>query len=128
MAAELEILVVGRAHSGSRLDIEVPAANDTVGRRHAEITIGQNGDCHIVDLGSTNGTSVRESGKWVRITQKTLPVSSAIRLGQFETTLQALLGMRRSAAPRKPPQPPPLPVPAGGRAKPRRNPSTGEVE
>jgi len=124
MAAELEILVVGRAHSGSRLDIELPAAYDTVGRRHAEITVGRSGDFHLVDLGSTNGTSVCESGKWVRIKQRTIARSTPIRLGEFETTLENLLGMRRRASPQKPP---PLPQ-AAAKAKPRRNPATGEVE
>jgi pSer/pThr/pTyr-binding forkhead associated (FHA) protein len=130
MTPNLEILVAGRAHQGSRLDIEIPARHDTVGRRHVEITLGPDGSCHLVDLGSTNGTHVLEGGRWVRGQQKTVAASEPIRLGEFQTTVGELLGFRRVAHPA---QPPPLPVtppapPPLPNAKPRRNPLTGEVE
>jgi hypothetical protein len=133
MAANLEILVVGRAHQGSRLDIEIPSRNDTVGRRHLEITIGTDGTtCHLVDLGSTNGTHVLEGARWVRVKQTTVATSSPIRLGEFQTSVSELLGMRRSARPAQPPplpKPPPVSKPPQIHgAKPRRNPLTGEVE
>jgi hypothetical protein len=40
MASGIEILLAGRSHTGSRLDIEIPPEHDTVGRKHAEITLG----------------------------------------------------------------------------------------
>jgi len=130
MTPNLEILVAGRAHQGSRLDIEIPARHDTVGRRHVEITLGADGSCHLVDLGSTNGTHAMEAGRWIRVQQKTVTTSEPIRLGEFQTTVGELLGFRHAA---RPAQPPPLPVspPAPApiqNAKPRRNPLTGEVE
>lgn len=130
MPANLEILVAGRAHQSSRLDIEIPARHDTVGRRHVEITLGADGSCHLVDIGSTNGTHVLEAGRWIRVQQKTVTASEPIRLGEFQTTVAELLGFRRAA---RPAQPPPLPVPPPTpppipNAKPRRNPHTGEVE
>lgn len=124
MQGNLEVLVVGRANSRSHPDIEVPAAEDTVGRRHAEITVVQGGDCYIVDLGSSNGTFVGEGGKWRRVQQASVALGAPIRLGSYETSVSSLLRLRRE------PTPPPLPVEvqrAPGR-RPRRNPATGEVE
>ncbi len=124
--SNLEILVAGRAHQGSRLDIEIPARHDTVGRRHVEITLGADGSSHLVDLGSSNGTHVLEAGRWIRVQQKTVTASDPIRLGEFQTTVGELLGFRRAA---RPSLPPPLPVlPPIPNSKPRRNPLTGEVE
>jgi hypothetical protein len=126
MTANLEILVVGRTHQGSQLDIEIPSRNDSVGRRHLEITIGDGGACHLVDLGSANGTHVLDGTRWVRVKQTTVGISSPIRLGEFQTSVAELLGMRRPAtAPQPPPISKPPPVPG---AKPRRNPLTGEIE
>jgi pSer/pThr/pTyr-binding forkhead associated (FHA) protein len=131
MPEHLEVLVVGRANAHSQPDIEVPASEDTVGRRHAEITLGANGDCYLVDLGSANGTYVDKGGSWKKIQQSAVTPDTPIRLGTYETTIASLLRLRRRATP--PPLPPeaakaPRPSnPAGGR-RPRRNPLTGEVE
>ncbi len=133
MSSSIVVLVVGRASSQSRADIQIPASEDTVGRRHAEITIGTNGECYIVDLGSSNGTFVNDKGKWKKIQQAAVSSNSPIRLGSFETTISELLNFRTQAAPssRPPPVAPPPRQPAqpapGGR-RPRRNPSTGEIE
>jgi pSer/pThr/pTyr-binding forkhead associated (FHA) protein len=134
MNANFEVLVVGRASSMSGLDIEVPAAEATVGRRHAEITIDSSQRCHIVDLGSTNGTFVRDGRRWKRIKQASLRLDDPLRLGDFTTSvahLMTLRRIRRAPVPTKPPLPEqgrpatPSAKPKGG---PRRNPITGEVE
>jgi pSer/pThr/pTyr-binding forkhead associated (FHA) protein len=122
MASGIEILVAGRSHNGSRLDIEIPPEHDTVGRKHAEITLGTCGECHIVDLGSTNGTHVLQNKKWVRVNQMSIPPDAPIRLGDFETTIAELLRFRRRQS-----VPPPIPKMASP-SKPRRNPATGEIE
>lgn len=122
MQGNLEVLVVGRASSRSHPDIEVPASEDTVGRRHAEITVGA-GDCYIVDLGSSNGTFVGENGKWRRIQQASVALGTPIRLGSYDTTVSTLLRFRRQAT--QPVIVAPQPVKA---RRPRRNPATGEVE
>jgi pSer/pThr/pTyr-binding forkhead associated (FHA) protein len=122
MPSGIEILVVGRTHSGSRLDIEIPAVHDTVGRKHAEITLGAGGECHIVDLGSANGTHVLQNKKWVRVQQKAIFSDDQIRLGDFETSVTELLKFRRRRD-----VPPPIPK-SHTPSKPRRNPATGEIE
>ena len=130
MQGQIEVLVVGRANTRSQPDIEVPASEDTVGRRHAEITVGANGDCYLVDLGSSNGTYLATGGKWKKIQQSAVELNTPIRLGSYETTISALLRFRRQAAP--PPLPSAFvarpPQPQQPARKPRRNPATGEIE
>lgn len=129
MQGQIEVLIVGRANTRSQPDIELAASEDTVGRRHAEITVGANGDCYLVDLGSSNGTCVAENGKWKSVQQVALTSNTPIRLGSYETTISDLLKFRKQAVP------PPLPTAFVARSpqppanrKPRRNPATGEIE
>jgi len=98
MHGQIEVLVVGRSNNRSQSDIELPASEDTVGRRHAEITLGANSECYIVDMGSSNGTFVADNGKWKKIQQSALTLNTPIRLGTFETTISGLLRSRRKAA------------------------------
>ena len=130
MQGQIEVLVVGRANTRSQPDIELPATEDTVGRRHAEITVGANGDCYLVDLGSSNGTFVAENGKWKKVQQTALSSNTPLRLGSYETTISALMRFRRQATP--PPLPSAFvarpPQPQQPARKPRRNPATGEIE
>jgi len=130
MASSIEVLVAGRASSQSQADIQLPASEDTVGRRHAEITIGASGDCYIVDLGSSNGSFVGDKGKWKKIQQAAVSSNTPIRLGSYETTISELLRFRRQASPPPLPVPAPRPPqqPAQANRKPRRNPATGEIE
>jgi pSer/pThr/pTyr-binding forkhead associated (FHA) protein len=134
MNANFEVLLVGRASSMSGLDIEVPAGEATVGRRHAEITIDSARKCHIVDLGSTNGTFVRDGKRWKRIKQASLRLDDPLRLGDFTTSVAHLMTLRRihcAPVPIKPPHPKqarPATAPAKPKSGPRRNPITGEVE
>jgi len=97
MYGQIEVLVVGRSNNRSQSDIELPASEDTVGRHHAEITVGANSECYIVDMGSANGTFVADSGKWKKIQQCALDLNTPIRLGTYETTISSLLRSRRKA-------------------------------
>lgn len=129
MAGTLEVLVVGRANSRSHPDIELPASEDTVGRRHVEITVGADGDCYIVDLASANGTFVTEKGKWRKVQQASVSLDTPIRLGSHETTIALLLRFRRQVVSTPRPAAAVVAKPAAqpGR-RPRRNPMTGEIE
>jgi hypothetical protein len=130
MPEQLEVLVIGRANTRSQPDIELPASEDSVGRRHAEVTLGANGECYLVDLQSSNGTYVAKGGSWKKIQQSAVTPDTPIRLGSYETTISKLLRFRRQASPPIPSPPArehPLPAKQGGR-RPRRNPVTGEIE
>lgn len=134
MNANFQVLLVGRASSTSGLDIEVPAAEATVGRRHVEITIDSAHKCHVVDLGSTNGTFVRDGKRWKRIKQSSLRMDDPLRLGDFTTSVAHLMTLRRicrapvAIKPPLPEQVRPVASPAKPKSGPRRNPITGEVE
>lgn len=133
MTQPLQVLVIGRQSATSNPDIAVPPDQDTVGRSHAELTVSDNGTCYIVDLGSANGTFLKEAGRWKRIKQAALDLGGEIRLGEYRTTPALLLSMRSVRTPprRQTPlqvQPPKPDKPPAHGAKPRRNPLTGEVE
>ncbi len=121
MNPDFQVLSIGRANSATVTDIVLPASEDTIGHRHAEVSIRPDGLCHFLDLNSANGSFIEENGTWQRIRQTTVSLDTPLRLGSFETTAAALLRFRRL-----PPPSPPLPEPPP--AKPRRNPLTGEIE
>jgi pSer/pThr/pTyr-binding forkhead associated (FHA) protein len=135
MSANLKVFVVGRASGANNVDIELPRSEDTVGRRHAEITLGTCGSCHVVDLDSKNGTFVRDKNgaKWRRVGQASLKLGDSIRLGDYVTTVSDLFQFRRAdrriarqPAPDKPVKPPA--TAQKSQSRPRRNPLTGEIE
>ena len=114
------VYIVGRENSASPPDLAVPRSEITVGKRHAELSFLSGGTWRISDLGSKNGTFVRDGDSWKRIAGASIDLELPIRLGEFETTPAALLRLRRASIP-----PPLLSPPA---SRPRRNPHTGEVE
>lgn len=127
MNASFQTFVVGRANSTHLPDIVISASEDTVGRRHAELSVSADGrgDCVLIDLGSRNGTFIQDGASWKKIQQATISLETPIRLGSYQTTATALLLLQQrvpsSAAP------PPLPSTPPSK-KPRRNPLTGEIE
>lgn len=88
----LEIYSVGRENARIPCDIMVPAAEVSVSRPHLEITVTEDGMYYVVDVGSANGTSVLRDGQWHRLTQDYVRENERLRLGTYETTIQALLG------------------------------------
>jgi predicted component of type VI protein secretion system len=137
--------VIGRASSRSDADLLVPSQEDTVGRRHAELTLAEDGSIYLVDLKSLNGTFVAVKNQWKRINQAAVERQQRVRLGEYETTVAELLQLPHRQNPptlrevHSPPLPSPVPRPGGQQPsapvpkkksghRPRRNPSTGEIE
>ena len=129
MIDDLKVFVVGRSSHASDVDIQLPPSEDTVGRRHLEITLGNSGACHIVDLGSRNGTFIRAGRGWKRVSQAAVGFEDAVRIGDYVSTVGQLLALRREKprpAPRQTaPEKPAKPAVA---RSPRRNPLTGVIE
>ena len=93
---------VGRS---AQADIRTPKKHDAVGKVHCEITDLGKGEVRVTDLESTNGTFIREHGRWVEIKgRRTLDADAEIMLGDYCTTPKELL----AAAPQAE-EPPPLP-------------------
>lgn len=114
MRHEPRILIIGRQNSIHPVDIAVDPAEDSVSKRHAQLTIGPSGDLHLADLGSSNGTFLFTRGRWERFTQGPIYPSTKISFGDFETTGAELAreaaGVRMAPIYGGPPLPPPGPV------------------
>ena len=81
-------LLIGRARTA-----DVRLEHPTVSRRHAEATLTRSGRCYLIDCGSSRGTFRRGGdGQWVRHRQGFVDVAAAVRFGELETRLSALLG------------------------------------
>lgn len=123
-----------RLRVGRGEDCEIRLEDDTVSRRHAHIERLADGRLRVTDLGSSNGTWRQESGQWRRFEQAVIEAADDIRFGELRVDLQGLLA-----------EFPPLAVVLGEGAegdivelsdrtaeerleRPRRNPSTGDIE
>jgi pSer/pThr/pTyr-binding forkhead associated (FHA) protein len=131
---KLQVFVVGRRTAGFVPDIAVPSSEDTVGRKHLELTVGPAGSCYLTDLESANGTFVEKQGRWSRVKQASVQLATRIKLGDYQTTPGKLIDMRTHVAPIQPPAKRAVSDSAASRAnslhqgKRRRNPETGEIE
>jgi adenylate cyclase len=92
-------LVLGR---GVASDIAI--YDPTISRRHAELTVTDNG-VHVKDLGSSNGTCI--NGR--RVAAGRLSPNDSVTFGKCVYQLQAVRGPGETSAP-----PPPTGAPAGG--------------
>lgn len=92
MQGEPIILVIGRENPRHRVDIAIPSVHNTVSARHAQISVGPQGDLCLTDLGSANGTFIQDGeGKWVGVGQASIRRETRILLGDYQTTGEALL-------------------------------------
>lgn len=87
----MRTLVVGRQSSSGGVDIAIAPTEDTVGRRHAEITANDDGSYFLRDLGSANGTFTHDNGRWNRVTSSRVSPQQQIRLGDYITSISQLL-------------------------------------
>ena len=79
-------LTVGRSP-----DSDVRIHDETVSRRHAELTVTKTGRYYLTDCGSLRGTSVFRGGEWTPLRQGYVDPNERIRIGEFETRLVRLL-------------------------------------
>jgi hypothetical protein len=87
----MRTLVVGRHSSSGGVDIAIAPTEDTVGRRHAEITVNDDGTYFLRDLGSANGTFIHDGARWNRVTSSRVSPQQQIRLGDYITSISQLL-------------------------------------
>ena len=95
--------LVGRKNSSQPCDIELPAEAASVSRRHLEISVTDEGQIYIVHLHPRNTTAVYRQGGWQSVTQEFVTPNEPLRLGDYETTVRALLALAASSAPDSPP-------------------------
>ena len=118
---DIRNFTVGR--DAARADVEPAGGNlDTVSHCHLAVQAKPNGlDYRIQDLGSANGTFAMENGAWIRVDKAVVKLTTPLRLGLLETTVQQLL----SLLPAEPRNTSPARPGTGGRVF--RDPTTGEI-
>lgn len=114
---------------GRERDCDVPIADDSVSRRHAEIWLSESGSLMMADMGSSNGTTLIRGGRGFPLFTETVALTDRVRLGDVDLGVGDLveaveikhpgaLRQRRAAPPPAVPIPPPIPgyAPAGAQA------------
>jgi pSer/pThr/pTyr-binding forkhead associated (FHA) protein len=86
---------------------DIPIADDSVSRVHAEITILGVDRMHVRDLGSQNGTVLMRQGREFRLGEETIYLSDTLRFG--EVTFLAREIFEALSAPAVSPEPAPAP-------------------
>ena len=101
---------VGPAHAsaspqrlsiGRGLGVDVALAENSISRRHAKLTITHISsgsprpalEYMLKDCDSRNGTFVFRRGRWRRIREEIVQPHERLRLGDYETSAEALMGM-----------------------------------
>ena len=83
---ESQTLTIGRSR-----DADIQIRDETVRRRHAELTVTRNGRYYVTDCGSLRGTRVFRGGEWTALRQGYVDPDERLRFGKFETKLAHLL-------------------------------------
>jgi hypothetical protein len=81
---------------------DVPVADDSVSRRHAELTLIEQDKLLLVDCQSSNGTAVLEDGRPRPIRQAFVKPTDRVQFGSVVLSVSDLvdaIGARRSARP-----------------------------
>jgi predicted component of type VI protein secretion system len=124
---------------GRSKECDVVIADPTVSRHHAEFVVNSANDLVLVDCESTFGTFVRTESEWRRITTSRVKPDDRIRLGQYETSIKAIIAAIAARLPSPPPSTPPTPstrpapptaalgAATQGRTIVERDPETGEI-
>jgi hypothetical protein len=104
---------------------DIPIADDSVSRVHAEVWLAGDGSVMMADAGSSNGTHIIRNGQSYPLRQDTLLPTDQLRLGSIVLGVQDVIDAIESRspgalrppaqfAPAPPPQPPPPPAAIAG--------------
>jgi pSer/pThr/pTyr-binding forkhead associated (FHA) protein len=70
---------------------DIPIADDSVSRLHAELTLSEDGKLSLTDSGSSNGTVLLRQGKSRRVQREILSPADRVRFGSVELGVQDLV-------------------------------------
>ncbi len=85
--------LVGRKDEHQPCDIELPAEERSVSRRHLELSVTDDGHLYVVHLHPQNSTAVRRGGVWQPISQDFVSLDEPLLLGAYETTARRLMAL-----------------------------------
>ncbi|MGE0565998.1 MAG: FHA domain-containing protein [Alphaproteobacteria bacterium] len=77
---------IGRSNAN-----DIVLADSSVSRVHAELHIESDGRFSLVDLSSTNGTFVRDKGRWIEVETAHVEHGERVLIGDVVTTVTALV-------------------------------------
>ncbi|MEZ5351871.1 MAG: FHA domain-containing protein [Bryobacteraceae bacterium] len=87
---------------------DIPIADASVSRIHAEAVLDDGGQVFLTDCNSSNGTFILRDGKEQRVSQERLLATDQIKFGGVSLPVTALIAAIR----RKDPRPEPAPMPS----------------
>ncbi len=67
--------------------------HDSVSRRHAVVSLTDEGYLAVQDTASSNGTFLQRNGRWIRVKRVVLGNQDGIRFGEEEVPLQRLVDL-----------------------------------
>lgn len=83
-------LVIGRDET-----CDIVLEDSFVSRRHVRLDLSEDGDCRLVDLGSTNGTFIFRDAEYVTVDEISVGPADHIRIGHVDYTVDQLVRMAR---------------------------------
>jgi pSer/pThr/pTyr-binding forkhead associated (FHA) protein len=92
---------------GRERTCDVPIADDSVSRLHAELSVLEGGKYFLTDCHSSNGTMLLRDAKPKRISQETVYLTDRVQFGDVVLSVSDIVESIRSRAPKvelKPPQ------------------------
>ena len=75
---------------------DVRLAHRSVSRRHAELTVADDGRIYVTDCASRFGTHVRSHTGWREIRQEFVDIDDILRVGDHEIRVRELLALADS--------------------------------
>lgn len=86
---------------------DIPIADDSVSRLHAQLTVGDSDELLLTDCGSTNGTFlVRANGVEEAVSQARVALNETVKFGSVAVTARDLVDLVRKLGRVKTPPPP----------------------
>ena len=83
-------LVIGRDET-----CDIVLEDSFVSRRHVRLDLSEDGDCKLVDLGSTNGTFLFKDAEYVTVGEVSVGAADHIRIGHLDYTVDQLVRLAR---------------------------------
>lgn len=126
----LRSLIIGRS-----VECDIRLDHDTVSRQHARLELLPGARLGLTDLGSSNGTSLEKDAQWHPIEREEVTADQPVRFGEHEVQLRSLLEAFPAFAivlhadiPGEDISELQVSDALPRHEKPRRNPSTGDIE
>jgi pSer/pThr/pTyr-binding forkhead associated (FHA) protein len=91
---------------GRERTCDVPIADDSVSRLHAEISILEGGKYFLTDCHSSNGTMLHRGGTPKRISQETVFLSDKVQFGDVTLSVSDIVDSIKARSPKVEMKPP----------------------